>query len=266
MQSGKKNAPIGIFDSGVGGLEVYKEFLSILPKETIYYYADCQHFPYGRLSSDEIIQYTYEAALFLTQKKVKALVLACHTASTAALEFLKKKLSIPVYGISQDSLLTLFDSTKNRNVGIIGTKATVRSGYFTKELLKLDPKMVLHLVAAPELVSYIEKGEINPKKTKALLKMYLKEFEDLKMDALFLACTHFSHLFSSFQELLPNITVVDPSKFFVEKIKTSMIEKKLLSEKKISDHIFFTSGSKEQFNELASRFLSSTIFSEEAKI
>ena len=188
---------IGVFDSGLGGLTILKYFLKELPQYNYIYLGDSARAPYGNRSQDVIYNYTKEAVDFLFSKGCQIIIFACNTASSQALkkiqqEYLPKK--YPNKKVLGVIIPLVEEATKNdriKKIGVIGTKATIKSNVYAKELLKLNPKSKIFQKKAPLLVPLIEEGWIKKKETKMILKKYLRELKMEQVDALILACTHY---------------------------------------------------------------------------
>lgn len=184
--------PIGVFDSGIGGLTVVKELRRFLPAEDILYVGDTARCPYGPRPLLEVRKFAREIASFLYRKGIKALVVACNTASSAALEILKKEYSdIPVLGVIEPGARAALLYTKNKKIGVIGTVGTIGSGSYEKALKLIDPDVVVISKATPEFVDYVEKGILDGKEIEELARYYLKDMVKAGIDTLILGCTHY---------------------------------------------------------------------------
>jgi glutamate racemase len=204
------SAPLGIFDSGIGGLTVVRTVRRRLPNESIIYLGDTARLPYGNKSPETIRKFSQQICDVLLQRKVKAIVVACNTASAHALIELQKKITVPIFGVIRPGVEAALRATKNGRVGIIGTSGTIRSGAYQELLIHLKPK--LHLIAAPTplLVSLVEENWLNHKATRLILEEYLVPFKKEKVDTLVLACTHYPLLKRIIQEIMgKNVQLVD---------------------------------------------------------
>ena len=198
--------PIGIFDSGIGGLTVLKELVKILPNEDFIYYADTKHIPYGNKSQKQIIEYSKNIVEFLISKNVKAIVIACGTASSLAYLYLKEHYNIPIFNI----IKPIAQSIKDKNIGIIATKSSVASHVWENEISKYNSDINIHLVACPALVPLAEKGLQNTFISKQYIKHYLKKFKDENITSLILGCTHYPIFYNQIaKELGSNINIIN---------------------------------------------------------
>ena len=187
----KNNAPIGIFDSGVGGLTVAREIIKQLPNESIVYFGDTARVPYGSKSKDTIIRYSRQIVRFLKTKNVKAIVVACNTASAYALDTIEKELDIPVIGVVKPGAKTAVLTTKNKKNGIIGTEGTIKSELYTEYIKSKDSDIQVIGKACPLFVPLVEEGMLNDSVTKEMAKRYLQDIKNNEVDSLILGCTHY---------------------------------------------------------------------------
>ncbi|MGB9766909.1 MAG: glutamate racemase [Sulfurihydrogenibium sp.] len=216
---------IGIFDSGIGGLTVFKEVAENFPKADIYYLGDTARVPYGNKSKETIVRYSIECATYLYHNfNVDVLIIACNTASSYALETLKKILPIPVIGVVRPGAEAAVKYTKNKKVGVIGTVATVRSNSYEKELKNIDPSLEIYQKPCPLFVPLVEEGWIDNEIARLTVKEYLQELIDKGIDTLILGCTHYPLLKNTIKSLYPNINIVDSSIAIVDHIKSLNIE------------------------------------------
>lgn len=207
---------IGIFDSGFGGLTVMRKIIELLPHESIVYLGDTAHLPYGNKSPNTIIHYALENAKFLLKQKIDLLIVACHTASSFALERLQKELPIPVFGIIDAGCEELLATAKKR-IAILGTSATISSSIYPNKLAKANIEVVSR--ACPLLVSLVEEGFLEGEITKLTIKHYLSDLKP-NIEAALLACTHFPLLQKAIQrELGEKVKVIDPATALAKKIK-----------------------------------------------
>jgi glutamate racemase len=187
------DAPIGIFDSGVGGLTVVRSLAERLPREELIYLGDTARVPYGSKSAETIVRYSKMACRFLVDRGVKMLVVACNTASAFALDELRASLSIPVLGVVDPGALTAVAATRSKYVGVIGTLGTVRSQSYVRAIAALDPTVHVTAHACPLFVPLAEEGWIDDHVAEAVAHRYLGELRALepKIDVLVLGCTHY---------------------------------------------------------------------------
>lgn len=229
--------PIGIFDSGIGGLTVFKSIAEAFKDVDIYYLGDTARVPYGNKSRETIIRYSVECASFLYHNyKIDALIIACNTASSYAYEVLKKLLPIPVIGVVLPGAESAVRKTKNKKIGVIGTTATIRSNSYYNAIKSISADFEVYQKACPLLVPLVEEGWIEGEITRSILKRYLDEVVTKGIDTLILGCTHYPVLKGCIKSLYPDINVVDSSDAIIDYIKSSGIN---LNENAIR-HIFIT--------------------------
>jgi glutamate racemase len=205
-----KIAPIGIFDSGIGGLTVVKRIISMLPSENIIYFGDTARVPYGSKSNSTVIEYAIQDAQFLINKNVKLIIVACNTASSVALESLREKYDIPIIGMIEPGAKLALDKTQNGKVGVIGTNATINNKAYSLQLRELDPKLKVFEKACPLFVPIAEEGWLDHEATKLIAREYLHEFIEFDVDTLVLGCTHYPLLADTIQEIMGNkVTLID---------------------------------------------------------
>jgi glutamate racemase len=190
-----KTNPVGFFDSGIGGMTVVKSFMQLMPNENIVYFGDTARVPYGSKSNDTVIEYSIQAANFLLRKNIKLLVVACNTVSATALNELRKFLTIPVVGMIEPGAKYALNESKNKRIGVIGTRATINNKAYAHELRKLNPKVKVYEKACPLFVPLAEEGWTDHKATALIAKEYLEELKEYKLDSLILGCTHYPLLF-----------------------------------------------------------------------
>jgi glutamate racemase len=186
-----KELPIGIFDSGIGGLTVVRQIRQVLPQEDLVYLGDTARVPYGTKSPSTVIRFSCEDTQFLLQQNVKAVVAACNTASAWALPTLEKKFKVPVFGVIIPGVRAALNHTKTGRIGIIGTSATIRSKAYSNGLLARNDSLKIFARACPLLVPLVEEGWTNHAVTKAVLREYLAPLQRHRIDTLILGCTHY---------------------------------------------------------------------------
>jgi glutamate racemase len=194
--------PIGVFDSGIGGLTVVKALRDLLPNENISYLGDTARVPYGPKSPETVQRYAVELAGILTQKNAKALVVACNTVSSVALPLLTKKFSVPVIGVIEPGARAALQATRNRHIGVIGTRATIRSGAYEKALRAADDNVHVSSRACPLLVPLIEEGLLHDEVTDRMILRYLEPMLADGIDTLVLGCTHYPLLSDAISRML----------------------------------------------------------------
>jgi len=212
---GKKignDSPIGVFDSGMGGLTVVREIIRQLPGEKIVYFGDTARVPYGSKSSATINHFSAQITRFLLTKEVKAIVVACNTASALALEGLKGQFELPIIGVVSPGARAAIEETKNGRIGVIGTEATIRSGIHTKIIHETHPEVAVIEKACPLFVPLVEEGFREHHVTKEIIDYYLSSMKEADIDTMLLGCTHYPLLRSRIGEYLgEEIHLVNPA-------------------------------------------------------
>lgn len=205
-----KTNPIGFFDSGIGGLTVVKAVTRLMPNENIVYFGDTARVPYGSKSNDTVVEYSIQAANFLLRKNIKLLVVACNTASSVALNELRKFLTVPVIGMIEPGAKMALSESKNKRIGVIGTRATINNKAYAHELKRLNPKAKVFEEACPLFVPLAEEGWLDHKATELIAKTYLAEMKENKIDSLILGCTHYPILADIIQKVVgKSVKLVD---------------------------------------------------------
>ncbi len=256
----ESSRPIGIFDSGVGGLTVVKELNKLLPNEKIIYFGDTGRVPYGNKSKETIIHYSLQVAYFLMKKKIKMLVVACNTASSVSLPTLKRHFHIPILGVIEPGAKTAIETTGTNNIGVIGTLGTVRSNSYKKALKKIRNKVNVYQHPCPLFVHLAEDGWNNNKIAQMISNEYLKSFKGKKIDSLILGCTHYPLLKDVIQNSVGRkIKLIDSGRETAKEVKKILDKKHLANNHKMSEKnhsIFYVSDFPHKFKEVSQRFLS----------
>lgn len=221
--------PIGVFDSGLGGLTVVREMRRNLPREAIVYFGDIARLPYGIKSKEQILNFSIQNTLFLLKQKVKALVVACNSSSSAAFPFLKKHFYLPVVDVIAPAAEAAVKVAYSGRIGVIATQATVDSRAYEKAIKKLDPRIRVSVQACPLFVPLVEEGWLNGKITGKIIENYLEPLKKHKMDTLILGCTHYPLLRHAIKKVVgPRVRLIDSAGPTVEKL-ASLLEKNGLS-------------------------------------
>ena len=249
----KKMAPIGVFDSGVGGLTVAREISRQLPYENIVYFGDTARVPYGSKSQNTIIRFSEQIIRFLRTKQVKAIVIACNTASALALDAVKDEFDLPIIGVVIPGARAAVEATTNGKVGVVGTEATVQSGMYTKVIQGMNPKIEVIEKACPLFVPLVEEGFKEHIVTREIIEYYLESMRNTDIDAMILGCTHYPLLRSKIREYMGDkIQIVNPA------YETAMDLKRLLEEEANdettehhSEYSFYVSDAAEKFRKFA---------------
>ena len=198
----EKEKPIGVFDSGIGGLTVVKRLASALPNENIIYFGDTARVPYGSKSNSTVIEYAIQDAKFLMNKNVKAIVVACNTVSSVALNELGKHFDVPIIGMIEPGAEYALSHTENGKIGVIGTRTTISNSAYALALKKHNPKLEVFEKACPLFVPLAEEGWINHKATYEIAEEYLLELRENGIDTLVLGCTHYPILAEIIQKVI----------------------------------------------------------------
>lgn len=254
------NRGIGIFDSGFGGLTVLKEIKKILPGERVYYFGDTARLPYGSKSRESIVNYSQEIAEFLKTKDIKALVIACNTASAMALEALQGKYDFPVIGVIGAGSRGALKVSSEGKIGVIGTKGTVNSGVYEKKLKKIKADVEVYSNSCPLFVPLVEEGMIEDEVTEMMIERYLSSFKG-RVDSLILGCTHYPILEGAIRRYLEGtgIEVVNPAIEVAQELKKLLEGEGQLSSEAVSHDEFYVSDSPNHFRELGEMFLGGKI-------
>jgi len=219
--------PIGIFDSGVGGLTVCKSINDILPNENIIYFGDTARFPYGTRSKETIIKYSREITEYLLSRNVKMIVIACNTASAAALDTIRAEYKIPVIGVIEAGAKAACKRLKNGSLGVIATRATVNSGSYIKEIKKINPAITIHQQEATLFVQITEEGLTDSDIARLAARNYLQEMYDEGVRTLILGCTHFPLLKNTISGEFKDLDLVDTGMEIAHEVKKILDEKNL---------------------------------------
>ena len=254
------NAPIGVFDSGVGGLTVAREIMRQIPDERMVYFGDTARLPYGTKSKETIIRYSRQIVRFLNTKKVKAIVVACNTATAQALEEIKKELDIPIIGVIDAAARVASKVTLNGRIGVVGTTGTIESGMYTTALKEYDPQVQVYGKACPLLVSLVEEGWLHDSITEEVVSRYLKDLEYKSIDTLILGCTHYPLIRSTFKKVAgENVTLVNPAYETAMELDSLLAEKGLRCDSDVAlagkKYEFYVSDAAEKFCDFANSIL-----------
>ena len=270
-KSNINNLPIGIFDSGVGGLTVYRALHEKLPNERFVYLGDTARVPYGTKSLATVERYAIENSLFLVSRGIKLLVVACNTASALALPRIRETVGVDVVGVigpGARKAVTITNGKKQAKIGVIATEATVSSHAYRAAIKKASPGATVIETACPLFVSLAEEGWADSDEARSIAAKYLKEIVESKVDALVLGCTHYPILRGVIQKTVgDNVTLIDSGEATAEEIADLLNKKNLASAEKNAkvtrslcddlDHFYVTDAA-ERFARVAERFLGAT--------
>ena len=257
----KTQQPIGIFDSGIGGLTVAKRIISMFPNENIVYFGDTARVPYGTKSNSTVIEYAIQDARFLINKNVKLIIAACNTASSVALDELKARFDVSVIGMIEPGAELALNKTKNRRIGVIGTNATVNNKAYSKALKKLDADLQVFEKACPLFVPLAEEGWLNHKATKLIAEEYLSELKEKEIDTLILGCTHYPILAEVIQEVMGrNVTLIDSGYAASLQVENYLDGRGIRNDSnQYGTHHYYVSDLPNRFKPMAERFLGNPV-------
>jgi len=255
----KADAPIGVFDSGVGGLTVAREIMRQLPSENMIYFGDTARVPYGSKSRDNIIRFSRQIIRFLRTKHVKAVVIACNTASAFALETLQKETDIPVIGVIVPGARAAVKETRNGKIGVAGTEGTIRSETYNKVIHSFMEDATVIGQPCPLFVPLVEEGWLHDPVTVEVATRYLKELKQKEIDTLILGCTHYPLIRSTIREVMgEKVRLVNPAYETALELKELLQKMDLLNtEEKQEDfpYRFYVSDLADEFKDFANSIL-----------
>jgi len=248
--------PIGVFDSGLGGLTVAKEIFRLLPNEDIVYFGDTGRTPYGPRSKDIVKEFSRQDANFLVEQSVKLIVVACNTASALALPEIESEYNVDMLGVIKPGAESAVKSTKNGKIGIIGTTGTIRSDVYAKEICALDPGIKVFSLACPLFVPLVEEGYVEKQATKYIAEDYLAPFRTNGVDTLVLGCTHYPVLKNVIREVLGDkVVLIDSAEETAQTVYKYLVANSLLREKTADVlHKFYVSDMPDHFHQVAKHF------------
>ena len=221
--------PVGVFDSGVGGLTVLSEIQRTLPSESTIYVADLRHFPYGPRPQEEVRTFAFDVIRYLASRDVKLVVIACNTATAAALNQAREVFDVPLVGVISPGAQTAVELTRNGSVGVICTEGTARSQAYVHAIRELDPTVTVVQKACPELVDIVERGEADSPQAETALRRDLADVVAAGVDVLVLGCTHYPLLKPAIERLYPDLVLVDSARTTAEKVQRLLKHSRLES-------------------------------------
>jgi glutamate racemase len=252
----KSGHPIGVFDSGVGGLTVLRALARLLPSESFIYVGDTARVPYGSKSPEAVRRFSLEIAHFFRRKGVKMMVTACNTASALALSELRAFMSVPVLGVIEPGARAALASTRTGRVGVIGTEATIRSEAYDEAIKRLDKTVRVFGRSCPLFVPLVEEGWLNHEVTQRVASLYLKPFLKHKIDALVLGCTHYPLLKSVLRRVVGRVELIDSAEETAKAVRSRLEQDGLLLHgRKKGVLSYFSSDDPLKFERLGSRFM-----------
>ena len=243
------NNPIGVFDSGVGGISIWKEIVALLPNEDTIYLADSKNAPYGQKTKKEIIALSVKNTAFLLDKGCKIIVVACNTATTNAIDYLRKHFNVPFIGI-EPAIKPAALQSKTKKIGILATKGTLNSELFATTSDKFSDDVHIEEQIGEGLVPLIETGKINSKEMDLLLNNHLNKLLKKNIDYLVLGCSHYPFLIPQIKKIIPsNITIIDSGEAVAKQTKAILLKNKLLNSKTtLGKHQLYSNLNKNSIN------------------
>lgn len=249
--------PLGVFDSGLGGLTVVKQLQRVFPNLPIIYYGDTARVPYGTKSPKTVTHFSRQIIDFLIAQGVQAIVVACNTASAAAVPIVKHEYDIPIYGVVEPGAKAAFTNTETGRIGVIGTNSTIRTSVYKKAIQSLDSSLKVFSKACPLFVPLVEEGWENHPITKVVAQEYLKPLLENNIDSLILGCTHYPLLKETLRGILPpDIKVIDSGIAAANELAGKIT---ISGELEQPEYRYYVSDTPERFAELAERFLGSPL-------
>lgn len=248
--------PIGIFDSGLGGLTVLDSMIKELPNEDFIYVGDTARVPYGNKSIEKINLYSNQICEWLKDKDCKVIIVACNTVSSIALENLKQDFSIPIMGVINAGVNEALKISTNNLIGVLGTQATINSNKYEQKIISINPKAKVKSLSCPLFVPLVEEGLVTGVIPEKIIELYLEQIKNSQIDTLILGCTHYPLLKKTIQKYLGrDICLVDSSKAIANEVKTFIATKKLKTSDKKGTFNCYVTDEPEEFDSLAEKFL-----------
>ena len=260
---------IGIFDSGIGGLTVARAFMEKLPGYDIIYFGDTARTPYGTKSPETVISYSIQDTEFLISRGAKIIVIACNTASSIATSHIAEKLVIPLFEVITPAVNLSVEKTENSKIGVIGTRATIKSGIYEKKILEAEPGAKVYSAACPLLVPLVEEGWFKRPETRMIIKKYLHPLKTRQIDTLILGCTHYPLLKDIIQvKIGKRVNVIDSAEGVVENVKQFLSQHPDMDRSltKNGEHKIIVSDVTEQFEKTARTTLKRNVVLEHVSI
>lgn len=253
-------APIGVFDSGVGGLTVAREIIRQLPNEKIIYFGDTARVPYGSKSKENIIKFSRQIIRFLRSKNVKAIVVACNTASAIALEEIRHEIDIPIIGVVKPGAKVASTNTKNKRIGIIATEATINSNIYTDVIHENDREITVFGKACPLFVPLVEEGLLEDPVTDEIAMRYLNDLKSKDIDTLILGCTHYPLLRKTVGKIIgDNVNLVNPAYETAKSLKELLVNQGIAAgdehQYESEMYEFYVSDTAEKFKKFANSIM-----------
>ncbi len=248
--------PIGVFDSGIGGLTVLRALIETLPREDFIYLGDTARLPYGTKSNEVILRYSRENSEFLLAKGIKMLVVACNTSSAVALTEIARQTVVPVIGVIEPGAAAAAKVSRNGKIGVIGTEATIASGAYTRAIQALRPGAEIYTRACPLLVPLVEEGWTDNEIAQRTVAFYLESLKQSGIDTLLLGCTHYPLLRGAFERVLGSgVRIVDSAQATAAAVRRRLIELRLAQSNGSGSQSFFVTETPDRFIRVGRRFI-----------
>ncbi len=256
-----KQNPIGVFDSGVGGLTVLREIIDKMPAESVVYLGDTARCPYGPRDLKEVEGFVLEIVGFLARQNVKLVVIACNTGTAAGLVSAQKKFrDLPIVGVIKPGAQAAFEATCNKKIGVIGTVGTISSSSYHKSLMDIDASLEVFAKATPEFVDFVERGEVEGDRIESLARQYLSPLKEAGIDTLILGCTHYPLLMPVIQKVMgEGVEVISSAEETALEVKRILSRKGLLNDSSNPAYRFLSTGDPDDFLKLGRLFLGKEI-------
>ena len=252
-----KKAPIGVFDSGVGGLTVAREIMRQLPDENIVYFGDTARLPYGSKSGESILRFSRQIIRFLQTRNVKAIVIACNTATAQALDAVQEEFDTPIIGVIAPGARAAVKETKNKKIGVIGTEGTIKSNMYARVIREMEPEAEVVGRACPLFVPLVEEGFTKHHITEEVIDIYLREMRESEVDTMILGCTHYPLIRSAIKDYMGDrVHIVNPAYEAAMDLKAILDERNLNHEDgEFDKYEFYVSDAAEKFKQFANSVL-----------
>ena len=254
-------APLGVFDSGIGGLTVARAVIERLPHESVLYFGDTARVPYGPKSPDTVRRYSGEILAYLLQRGVKAVVVACNTSTAHALDALRERSPVPVIGVIEPGARAAVAASPSGRIGVIGTAGTIASGAYQRAITALRPDATVHAQACPLLVPLVEEGWFEHPATELIAREYLEPLRRANVDALVLGCTHYPLLKGLLGRVMgPGVTLVDSAEETAKAVAAELDRRHMRADGDApATHRFVVSDDEPHFRKVGARFLGETL-------
>ena len=261
------NRPIGVFDSGLGGLSCVKELMRIMPNEDVIYFGDTGRVPYGSRSQETLMKYVRQDIRFLKSFDIKMIIIACGTASSAVLPWIEDELDTKILGVVDPAAKAAVKASVTKRIGVLGTEATVRYGKYVDDIKSISPDTEVYQKACPLFVPLVENGYADSSVTKTIAKEYLRELQDKGIDTLILGCTHYPMLKGVIKEIMGDgVTLIDSGAEAANCALELLKDMDLQGDENIGEYKYFVSDYAEDFARLGGMFLEKTICQNVEKI